>query len=199
MHHGGTAPNKKKPKYCRKCGRRAMKSTTQLLCWFHYNEYHQKYRKSHLDRIREIHRTSRKKCYHSSPQEKTRTKANRLVRYWREKDRIKSLPCQKCGKKETVAHHDSYAHENWLSIRWLCREHHEKWHRLFIPAYRSEEKPKRVGNDFSSSRRVNKSWKPVPQKSFKCLCLDCSKRFISHVKLLDTVCLACKSIHVTRA
>jgi hypothetical protein len=35
-------------------------------------------------------------------------------------------PCEICGKENTEAHHDDYAKP--LNVRWLCAEHHRKWH-----------------------------------------------------------------------
>ncbi len=40
--------------------------------------------------------------------------------------RIKKRPCEICGSKDSVAHHDDYAKP--LDIRWLCRSHHRIWH-----------------------------------------------------------------------
>lgn len=41
-------------------------------------------------------------------------------------------PCEVCGNEKTVAHHDDYNYP--LSIRWLCRKHHNAWHRQHGPA-----------------------------------------------------------------
>lgn len=43
--------------------------------------------------------------------------------------RIGSLvrqPCEVCGEKSDVAHHDDYAKP--LDVRWLCASDHRKWH-----------------------------------------------------------------------
>jgi len=37
--------------------------------------------------------------------------------------------CEICGSPRTDAHHDSYAQEDWLVVRWLCRSHHIAHHR----------------------------------------------------------------------
>jgi len=43
-------------------------------------------------------------------------------------------PCDVCGKTEGIeAHHDSYAVAHHLAVRWLCKEHHEKWHQVLDP------------------------------------------------------------------
>tara|TARA_R110002167_G_scaffold45515_1_gene136701 strand:+ start:2908 stop:3336 length:429 start_codon:yes stop_codon:yes gene_type:complete len=36
-------------------------------------------------------------------------------------------PCEVCNKEKAHAHHDDYAKP--LNVRWLCNEHHNKWHR----------------------------------------------------------------------
>lgn len=36
-------------------------------------------------------------------------------------------PCEVCGAKKVDAHHDDY--ERPLSVRWLCRRHHNQHHR----------------------------------------------------------------------
>jgi len=38
-------------------------------------------------------------------------------------------PCEICGDSESVAHHDSYAWEDRLNVRWLCVDHHAELHR----------------------------------------------------------------------
>ena len=38
--------------------------------------------------------------------------------------------CSECGALDRIeGHHDSYYEEDWLSVRWLCHDCHEKWHR----------------------------------------------------------------------
>lgn len=37
-------------------------------------------------------------------------------------------PCEVCGEKKAVAHHDDYTKP--LNIRWLCQAHHKQWHAL---------------------------------------------------------------------
>ncbi len=57
-------------------------------------------------------------------------KVNYMLRkgYWTRQ------PCEVCGKTEGVeAHHDSYAVAHHLTVRWLCKEHHEKWHQVLDP------------------------------------------------------------------
>lgn len=56
-------------------------------------------------------------------------KANKAVHRATVSGKLKRLPCEVCGKKETEGHHESYKKEDWLNVRWLCREHHMKEHR----------------------------------------------------------------------
>ena len=38
-------------------------------------------------------------------------------------------PCEGCGAAYALAHHDSYAVEDRLKVRWLCPSHHRLHHR----------------------------------------------------------------------
>jgi hypothetical protein len=40
--------------------------------------------------------------------------------------RIHRGPCEVCGSKNVVAHHDDY--DKPADVRWLCRVHHAAWH-----------------------------------------------------------------------
>lgn len=46
--------------------------------------------------------------------------------------RLTPEPCKYCGELKTQAHHDSYVQTEWLNVTWLCRKHHDAWHRVFI-------------------------------------------------------------------
>ena len=52
---------------------------------------------------------------------------------WRalKKGTIKKKSCEKCGDKNTVAHHDDY--EKPLEVRWLCEPHHYEHHHGRLP------------------------------------------------------------------
>ena len=61
---------------------------------------------------------------------KARSKVGYMIRrgYWT------AQPCEVCGATEGIeAHHDSYAEAHWTTVRWLCKEHHEKWHQNLDP------------------------------------------------------------------
>ncbi len=45
-------------------------------------------------------------------------------------------PCVVCGSELTEAHHDSYAQPHWDVVRWLCKDHHERWHQMLDPVKR---------------------------------------------------------------
>lgn len=40
--------------------------------------------------------------------------------------KLTKAPCEECGSKLTVAHHDDYAKP--LDVRWLCKICHSQWH-----------------------------------------------------------------------
>lgn len=61
---------------------------------------------------------------------KARSKVGHMIRrgYWLQQ------PCEVCGESTDVqAHHDSYAEAHWLTVRWLCKQHHEVWHQHLDP------------------------------------------------------------------
>lgn len=43
---------------------------------------------------------------------------------------ILRLPCEKCGKRKTQAHHPDYSRP--LDVRWLCVKHHGEVHRKLV-------------------------------------------------------------------
>lgn len=45
--------------------------------------------------------------------------------------------CEVCGATKAQAHHDDY--NKPLEVRWLCREHHEEWHKHNKPIYLTEK------------------------------------------------------------
>ena len=41
-------------------------------------------------------------------------------------------PCEVCGTTEGIhAHHDDYTQP--LEVRWLCKPHHDEWHKTNTP------------------------------------------------------------------
>lgn len=62
--------------------------------------------------------------------QKARSKVGYMIRrgYWTQQ------PCEICGGTDYVeAHHDSYAEAHWTTVRWLCKAHHEEWHKNLDP------------------------------------------------------------------
>lgn len=47
--------------------------------------------------------------------------------------RLVRQKCEVCGATKTEAHHDDYNEP--LKVRWLCRKHHEEWHKHNEPIY----------------------------------------------------------------
>ena len=62
---------------------------------------------------------------------KRRAMAGNMVSVARFRGTLTQGPCEICGDLETVAHHDDYSKP--LTVRWLCRKHHQEWHRENIP------------------------------------------------------------------
>lgn len=61
-----------------------------------------------------------------------KARASRRVCHELDSGRMKRGPCEKCGSLKFVdGHHDDYSKP--LKVRWLCRRHHQKWHRLNGP------------------------------------------------------------------
>lgn len=84
------------------------------------------WRKAHPDQMAKY----AKKLHEERPnQQRARNKVAHNLRrgYWTKK------PCEVCLKMEAEAHHDSYAEPHWETVRWLCKEHHEKWHQVLDP------------------------------------------------------------------
>jgi len=53
-------------------------------------------------------------------------KAHCMVNNHKRSGNISELPCELCGDKKVVAHHDDY--DLPLNVRWLCHAHHSQWH-----------------------------------------------------------------------
>ena len=119
-------------KDCGKC--RETTTSRRSLCREHFNEYYREYREKNLERVREIHRNSRKKMYKDDEKKRIRTSANTAVRRAIKKGELMKKPCKYCGKK-AQAHHNSDPKKDWLNVTWLCVEHHAEWHRNNKPKY----------------------------------------------------------------
>lgn len=58
---------------------------------------------------------------------KIKRAAHLLVQYEVKKGLLIKKPCEVCGKKKAVAHHDDY--NKPLDVRWLCHKHHMQHHK----------------------------------------------------------------------
>lgn len=86
-----------------------------------------KWRLENKDRQRELEAQFNQRTPRN---QKARNKVSHMIRrgYWTKQ------PCEVCGSTEGIeAHHDSYAEAHWTTVRWLCKEHHEKWHQNLDP------------------------------------------------------------------
>lgn len=54
--------------------------------------------------------------------------AHRAVRVALRQGKLKRGKCEVCGSLRVQAHHDSYAPEDHLRVRWLCVRHHQQLH-----------------------------------------------------------------------
>lgn len=57
--------------------------------------------------------------------------AYRQVRAAVKDGRLVRAACEVCGDPLAEAHHDDY--DAPLAVRWLCRRHHQEWHREHVP------------------------------------------------------------------
>jgi len=110
----------KHPSLCPVCNERP-KRTSQGYCYQCANQ------------IRKAWLKSRGGAWAYAAQRGVRHKlvARAYVNHLMQRGKLKSKPCDVCGKLETEAHHNSY--ENPMDIRWVCAEHHdalERWKRM---------------------------------------------------------------------
>lgn len=139
---------------CTKCGALA-DSSKNYYCRPCYNTYMRDHRSKNIERIRECHRRCRMKMYRNSALQRFKDRANRSVCKAIDNGNLQVKVCEICGDS-AQAHHDSYLQEDWLNIRWLCRNHHSEWHRKNTPitptleqayAYEDDKKPKTEWRD----------------------------------------------------
>lgn len=60
--------------------------------------------------------------------------AHRAVALALKSGKLVRQPCEVCGE-EGQSHHDSYYPDRWLDVRWLCGEHHRRWHEENEPVW----------------------------------------------------------------
>jgi len=110
------------------------KNTRSRRCRECNNAYMREYKKRNLEKVKRTHRESRMRIYNDNPTQRLKDAANDKVRRHISSGKIKRLPCEVCGEYGQ-AHHDSYAKENWLKVRFLCKDHHAEWHRINEPTF----------------------------------------------------------------
>ena len=64
-------------------------------------------------------------------------KARGLLQSAVRRGKIKRMPCEKCGKQKTDAHHEDYSKP--YEVQWLCRKHHMGRHRMPVDTPITEE------------------------------------------------------------
>ena len=85
------------------------------------------WRKANPERMR-VYEKSFALRYPANIRAKNRVQHLLRMGYW-----VKQ-PCVVCASTEYVeAHHDSYAEPHWETVRWLCKDHHERWHQRLDP------------------------------------------------------------------
>lgn len=55
---------------------------------------------------------------------------NAKLRYAVRTGKVKKLPCEVCGNKNSQGHHPDYSKP--LEVLWLCDKHHKEHHRKYI-------------------------------------------------------------------
>ena len=100
-----------------------------------YNEWYSNYRKKNREKIRSYNRKYNrfyriKNGYKNeknwNEKNKFKVTCEKLLRYAVKFGKIKKLPCEFCGDKNSIAHHSDYSKP--LKVIWLCRLHHRKIH-----------------------------------------------------------------------
>ena len=100
-----------------------------------YLNWYRKYRKKNRKKVRKYNREYNKEYRQANgfdnetnwaENNPEKVKAKRLVQYAVRCGYLKKKPCEKCGKRKAVAHHDDYSKP--LKVRWLCALCHKKYH-----------------------------------------------------------------------
>ena len=112
---------------CKKC--RIIKSRRDYRKREHkISEYGKRYRKTDAGRASRKREDLNRRVNHPK-----QYKANYFLTNAVRDGRIIKGSCEVCGEKKTHGHHTDY--NKPLEVMWLCKKHHDKWHRKFTPIY----------------------------------------------------------------
>lgn len=116
---------------CREC-RSKDRFTTPESAAFH-REYSKSWYETNGEHIRQNRRTKYQRDGNIQYQKhKVKFIARSYVRKAVLSGYITRDPCEICGSLTTEGHHwKGYDKENYLNVRWLCKEHHMKEHRVY--------------------------------------------------------------------
>lgn len=95
-------------------------------------DYMNKWRKDNPGKVKKWVEANKGKCrtaekkYEKANAYKRRAKCK--VYYAIKTGKLKSKPCQICGKQKADAHHEDYSKP--LEVIWLCRAHHKRIHTM---------------------------------------------------------------------
>jgi transposase-like protein len=97
--------------------------------WVYSSEYRASERgKAKIESYREKHRASTRRWLINNREKK---QAQTAVATAIEQGKLTRGACEMCGSGHRVhGHHDSYAKEDWLNVRWLCQSCHLRLHAL---------------------------------------------------------------------
>lgn len=101
-----------------------------------YVEYTRENRAAYIKAHREERNALARKKAKEDPHFLIRRKATNTVAVAIRTGRLRRMPCEVCGDKNTQAHHCNY--NNLLDVHWLCRKHHIEWHKNNDPIYPEE-------------------------------------------------------------
>jgi hypothetical protein len=92
-------------------------------------EYHKEYNERYYARAEiKAHRanSARERRNNADQAEMQKINARLAVRNALRRGEIVRGACEECGELKSEAHHDDYSKP--LSVRWLCRRHHQEFH-----------------------------------------------------------------------
>lgn len=96
-------------------------------CGGHNKQRHQSYYSKCIKCGRAYHAAVCRRVYRTVDG-KNKQKARSAVSAALESSRLKKMPCETCGNRESEAHHDDYSLP--LDVRWLCKKHHGEVHHV---------------------------------------------------------------------